>query len=176
MYIYKCPFRKFHFNYVSHLSKNSGMELVFVPYCHNIIKQDPSQILKSGWIRPEDLRKYTDITKYYKLVGRDLPNSKVLRSIKAYMQEDWDGDLMDIVASSLGAFALKHGIYLDNKKLGEVNFFNKVTTCSQKCYQCNYCKELVNNIAKIGIFNEEKMADKKINDNIEYLRDAGLIT
>jgi collagenase-like PrtC family protease len=152
------------------------MEFVFVPYCHNIIKQDPSQILKSGWIRPEDLRKYADITNYYKLVGRDLPNSKVLRSVKAYMQESWDGDLMDIVASSLGAFALKHGIYLDNKKLGEVGFFNQVSNCGQKCYQCNYCEELVKKYAKKGKYNEEKMADKKLNCNIKYLRDAGFIT
>jgi collagenase-like PrtC family protease len=174
--LYKCPFRKFHFNYVSHISKKAGMDFVFVPYCNRIIEKDASQILKSDWIRPEDMRKYSNITNYFKIVGRDLPNSKVLRSVKAYMQESWDGDLMDIVASSLGAFALKHGIYLDNKKLGEVGFFNKVSACGQNCYSCNYCEEMVKELVKTGKFNAEKMADKKLNVNIEYLRDAGLIT
>jgi collagenase-like PrtC family protease len=174
--LHKCPFRKFHFNYVSHLSKKSSMEFVFVPYCQKIIKQDPAQILKSDWVRPEDLRKYEDITNTFKIVGRDLPNSKILRSVKAYMEESWSGDLTDIVASSLGAFALKHGIYLDNKKLGETDFFNKVSTCKQHCYECRYCEKLAKELIKVNRFTEEKMVDKKLIDNIEYLKEAGLIT
>ena len=60
--LHKCSFRKFHFNYVSHESKKSGREQVFVPYCHQVIDEDPSQILKCGWIRPEDLQAYSEIT------------------------------------------------------------------------------------------------------------------
>lgn len=174
--LYKCPFRKFHFNYVSHLSKKSGMEFVFVPYCNSIIDQDHSQILKSSWIRPEDLSKYENITNYFKVVGRDLPTSKVIRAIKAYMEESWDGDLMDIVASSLGAFANNRGVYVDNKKLGEIKFFEKVSTCKQDCYECRYCENIAKDIVQIVGFTEEKLADKNLADNIQYLRDAGLIT
>jgi collagenase-like PrtC family protease len=174
--LYKCPFRKFHFNHVSHQSKKSGIELVFLPYCNQVIREDPSQILKSGWIRPEDTRKYTEITNFFKVVGRDLPNSKVIRAIKAYMEESWDGDLMDIVASSLGSFALKYGIYLDNKKLGEVGFFEKIISCGQNCYQCHYCKEVAKELIEVIGYTEEKMADKKLTGRIDYLRDEGLIT
>jgi collagenase-like PrtC family protease len=152
------------------------MEFVFVPYCNQVIRKAPSQILKSGWIRPEDMRKYADITNYFKLVGRDLPNSKVTRSIKAYMKESWDGDLMDIVASSLGAFALKHGVYLDNKKLGKTDFFERVTSCEQNCIECSFCEELAKKLIKVGGFTQEKMEDKRLTNNIEYLREAGLIT
>ncbi|MFZ7132818.1 MAG: hypothetical protein ACOWWR_10710 [Eubacteriales bacterium] len=174
--LYKCPFRKFHFNYVSHLSKKSGMEFVFVPYCNSVIDKDYSQILKSSWIRPEDLRKYKNITNYFKIVGRDLPTSKVIRSMKAYMEEDWDGDLMDIVASSLGAYANNKGVYVDNKKLGEINFFERVTNCQQDCYSCHYCENVAMEVVQVGGYTEEKLADKNLTDNIKYLRDAGLIT
>lgn len=174
--LHKCPFRKFHFNHVSHQSKNSGMELVFVPYCNRVISQDPSQILKSDWIRPEDIRKYADITNFFKVVGRDLPTSKTIRSIEAYMEESWDGDLMDIVASSLGTFALRQGIYLDNKKLGATDFFERVTTCGQNCYRCRYCENLAKELVKVAGYTKEKMADKNLAGRVEYLKDEGLIT
>jgi len=172
----KCPFRKFHFNLISHESKTSGRETVFVPYCDWVIREDPSQILKSGWIRPEDTRKYGEITSFFKIVGRALPTSKVIRSIKAYLEESWDGDLLDIISSSLGRFALNHGIYLDNKTLGELEFFERITSCVHNCSQCNYCDLLAKKlIASIG-FTEEKMEDRKLTGRIEYLKDAGLIT
>jgi collagenase-like PrtC family protease len=174
--LYKCPFRKFHFNYISHISKKSGRELVFVPYCDQVIMEDPSQILKSGWIRPEDTRKYLEITSFFKIVGRALPTSKAIRTIKAYMEESWDGDLMDITCSSLGAFALRHGIYVDNKKLGEQGFFEKVTSCGQSCYRCRYCEDLAKKLIEVIGYTEEKMEDRGLTGRIEYLRDAGLIT
>ena len=172
----KCPFRKFHFNYISHESKKSGRELVFVPYCDRVIREDPSQILKSGWIRPEDTRKYSDITSFFKIVGRALPTSKVIRAIKAYLGESWDGDLLDIVSSSLGRYALNHGTYLDNKTLGEYKFFERVTSCGQNCSQCSYCNEIAQKLVATVGFTEEKMEDKNLAGRIEYLRDAGLIT
>ena len=174
--LYKCPFRKFHFNCISHESKKSGRELVFVPYCDRVIMEDPSQILKSGWIRPEDTRKYSEITSFFKIVGRALPTSKVVRAIKAYLEESWDGDLIDIISSSLGRFALNHGTYLDNKTLEEFKFFEKVTSCGQKCNQCSYCDELAKKLITVIGFTEEKMEDRNLAGRIEYLRDAGLIT
>jgi len=174
--LHKCPFRKFHFNYISHLSKKSGRELVFVPYCDRVIKEDPSQILKSGWIRPEDTGKYGEITSFFKIVGRALPTSKVIRAIKAYLEESWDGDLMDIVSSSLGRYAINHATYLDNKTLGEYKFFENVTSCSRNCSQCSYCNELAKKLVEVVGFTEEKMEDRNLAGRIDYLRDAGLIT
>ena len=112
----------------------------------------------------------------FKIVGRALPTSKVIRAIKAYLAESWDGDLLDIVASSLHAFALKHGIYLDNKTLGEYKFFEKVTSCGQKCSRCSYCEEVAKELIEVVGFTEEKMEDRGLTGRIEYLRDAGLIT
>lgn len=173
--LYKCPFRKFHFNYVSHVSQASGNEIgYFLPHCHEVISNDPSQILKSGWIRPEDTKKYREITNSFKIVGRALQKSKVLRAIKAYLEESWDGDLMDIVSSSLGSFALGHGTYLDNKTLGEYGFFEKVISCGQNCSQCSYCEEVANKLIAVIGFTEEKIEDKGLNVIIDSLQEEGV--
>ena len=75
--LYKCPFRKFHFNLTSHLSKETnkgeGVDTGFGRFfgaCSSVIGQDHSQILKSCWIRPEDIRKYIGITNYFKGSGQ----------------------------------------------------------------------------------------------------------
>ena len=173
--LYKCPFRKFHFNYVSHVSQASGNEIgYFLPHCHEVISNDPSQILKSGWIRPEDTKKYREITNSFKIVGRALQKSKVVRAIKAYLEESWDGDLMDIVSSSLGSFALGHGTYLDNKTLREYGFFEKVISCGQNCSQCSYCEEVANKLIAVIGFTEEKIEDKGLNAIIDSLQGEGV--
>ena len=158
--LYKCPFRKFHFNYISHVSKESSGWEYFLPYCHQVITEDLSQILKSCWIRPEDTGKYGEVTSFFKIVGRVLPKSKGIRANRAYLEESWDGDLLDIVCSSLGAFGMKYATYLDNKNLGKYKFFEKVTSCDRDCYRCSYCEELAGKVIGLGRFTEEKMEDK----------------
>ena len=125
------------------------------------------------WLSPANI----GITNFFKIVGRALPNSKVIRTIKAYLEERWDGDLMDITCSSLGAFALRHGVYVDNKKLGELGFFEKVTTCGPKCSRCRYCQETAERVIRVVGYTEEKMEDKDLGSGrIDYLRQQGLIT
>jgi collagenase-like PrtC family protease len=174
--LHKCPFRKFHFNYMSHMSKEGLREQeVFLPHCHQIIKEDLSQILKSCWIRPEDITKYSEIAQFFKVVGRELPKSKVVRAVTAYMEESWEGDLLDIVSSSLGSFALKSGFYLDNKIIGECGFFERVTACKQDCNNCSYCQQLADKIVKRIGFTEEKMEDKGLIYMIDDLKEKGII-
>ncbi len=174
--LYKCPFRRFHFNYMSHRSKELGIEAShFFAHCHQVIHEDFSQILRSGWIRPEDTKKYGEITSFFKIVGRELPKSKVTRATRAYLEESWDGDLLDIVSSSLGFFALKYGSYLDNKTLGKYGFFEKVTACGQNCSQCDYCEELARRLIRVVGFTEEKMEDKGLKDMVDDLEEQGLV-
>jgi collagenase-like PrtC family protease len=175
--LFKCPFRKLHFNYVSHVSHESGNEEGhFLPHCHEVIDNDLSQILKSGWIRPEDTSKYHEITHYFKIVGRALPKSKAVRAIRAYLEESWDGDLLDIVCSSLGSYAIAHGTYLDNKTLGEYGFFERVASCGQNCSQCSYCKQVADKLIAVIGFTEEKIEDKGLTSIIDNLQLEGVFT
>jgi collagenase-like PrtC family protease len=174
--LYRCPFRKFHFNYMSHVSKEKRVEESHFLYpCHDIVKNDLSQILKSEWIRPEDIGKYSKVTDYFKIVGRALPNSKVIRAIKAYMDESWDGDILDIISSSLGSFALKYATYLDNKTLDKYGFFEKVTSCSHNCNRCSYCEFLAGRLIGGGEFTSEKMVDKGLKAIMDDLQEKGIM-
>jgi len=172
--LYKCPFRKFHFNVVSHYSKeldnkNKAYLPDFFKFCSAVIIEDNSQILKSGWIRPEDVHKYSEITRFYKVVDRGAMGSRVLRATRAYLEESWDGDLLDLLGSSFLSFSIKYGAYLDNKKLGELGFFEKVTSCDRNCTQCNYCKNITNKLLMLGGLTKEKLRDMGRNREADEL-------
>lgn len=163
--LYKCPYRKFHFNITSHVAKEVSRAEIdysyadFFDMCNGAVADDHSQILKSGWIRPEDTRKYQEITSFFKVVGRTQRGSRVIRATKAYLDERWSGDLLDLMCANLGSFSVNHGAYLDNDKLGELKFFEKTTTCGRKCQQCSYCREVVENLLALNVVTMEKAED-----------------
>lgn len=175
--LYKCPFRKFHFNYISHLSievgKPEGYIYDFEANCCLLVTvMDTSQILKSGWIRPEDTSKYNEVTSFFKVVGRLAPRNRTLRTIRAYMEEDWNGDLLDIMDGCSRFFSQRYGAYLDNKKLEEFNFSEKVTSCGINCRQCDYCAELAKRLIMLGWLTPEKLRDLGC-DEIAYRLEMG---
>ncbi|MFC2026825.1 U32 family peptidase [Chloroflexota bacterium] len=174
--LYKCPYRKFHFNYISHRSIEQGtsrMDGVFFANCQQVTRKDHSQILKSCWIRPEDTRKYSEITNYFKIVGRARPKSFVIRSIKAYLKESWDGDLLDILSSSLNLFCLQEFAHLDNKSLEMYKFFETVTSCDKNCHQCSYCEELARKLIKLGVLTRARLEDMDLKGIADELESKG---
>ena len=174
--LYKCPFRRFHFNYISHRSKEQGtnrMDGVFFANCQQVTRRDHSQILKSCWIRPEDTRKYSEITNFFKIVGRARPKSFVIRSTKAYLKESWDGDLLDILSSSLNLFSLQEFAHLDNKSLDRYKFFKVVTSCDKNCSQCSYCKELAQKLIKLGVLTRARLEDMGLKGLADELENKG---
>ncbi len=164
--LFRCAFRKFHFNYISHKSRtpssnnrNRPEDNVFTLNCLQQSRIDPSQILKSCWIRPEDMRKYGRITANFKIVGRSASKSMLLRSAEAYLKESWDGDLLELMAGNLYSLAMSHLMHLDNKTLDAVGFFEKVTSCNRECSECTYCTELAKRLIKRGVFTPSKIED-----------------
>jgi collagenase-like PrtC family protease len=164
--LFRCPFRKFHFNYISHKSRRpdaaagrKGENNVFSLNCMQLVGSDSSQLLKSGWIRPEDARRYESITRYFKLVGRTSSRSMVIRSVDAYMRESWDGDLLELMAGSLYSAGMSRLLYLDNKSLDDAGFFDHVTSCDKECSSCSYCGSLCEKLLRRGVFTSGKTAD-----------------
>jgi collagenase-like PrtC family protease len=160
----QCPFRKFHFNYVSHQSRNPDKSAraennVFSANCVQVARADLSQVLKSGWIRPEDMRKYADVSTCFKIVGRTSSSSALLRTVEAYMQESWDGDLMELMAGPIYSLSMSYLMHLDNVALGDLRFFEKVSSCDRECYECTYCEEIAARLVKRGVFTREKVKD-----------------
>jgi collagenase-like PrtC family protease len=164
--LFRCAFRKFHFNYISHKSRKPDMagaikaeDNVFSLNCLQLSKSDPSQLLKSGWIRPEDLAKYGQISNYFKLVGRTSSKSMLVRSFEAYLNESWEGDLLELMAGNLYSVAMSHLMHLDNKSLDAVGFFEKVVSCDKECSECSYCSELIGRLVRRGVFTSAKIED-----------------
>ncbi len=173
--LYKCPFRKFHFNYMSHVSKELGEYEAdyFFQNCVTKTISDLSQILKSGWIRPEDTEKYTDITDYFKIVGRAGSPSFITRSTKAYLEQSWDGDLLDIISSSLHQFGLHTCAYVDNKALDKYNFFKNITSCNYQCNTCSYCHNLSTKITSFDLITRGKLEDVNLIEIADKLEIEG---
>jgi collagenase-like PrtC family protease len=162
----RCPFRKFHFNYISHKSRNPAMagkmraeDNVFSANCIQLTKSDPSQVLKSCWIRPEDAEKYSQISHYFKIVGRTSSRSMVIRSVEAYLNESWTGDLMELMAGNLYSYAMSSLVHIENKALDEIRFFQKVTSCNRECSDCSFCNEVVGKLLRRGVFTPAKIED-----------------
>ncbi len=164
--LFRCAFRKFHFNYIAHKSRKPDRaqggkpeDNVFSLNCLQLSKSDPAQLLQSCWIRPEDARKYAPVTGYFKLVGRTSSKSMVLRSLEAYMGESWDGDLLELMAGNLYSVAMSHLMHLDNKSLDAAGFFEKVTNCDKQCDACGWCAGLAADLIRRGVFTRAKMTD-----------------
>jgi len=163
--LFRCPFRKFHFNYIAHKSRNpgengaKGEDNVFSHNCIQLTKSDPSQILKSGWIRPEDMDKYGEVSRFFKLVGRTSSRSMIVRCLEAYMHQRWDGDLLELMAGNLYSYGMSFFTHLENADLEEAHFFEKVTSCDRECIDCDFCEQLIEKLMKRGVFTPEKMKD-----------------
>ncbi len=173
--LYKCPFRRFHFNYISHRSKEvAPIEGdAFFANCSQVTLWDYSQIFKSGWIRPEDLEGYTDITPFFKIVGRARPRSMVLRTVDAYMKQRWDGDLLDILSGSLNKLGLEYGAHLENKCLTDYGFFARITSCGYDCLDCDYCQDLAAKLMRFRVITRGKLEDLQLKEAADELERMG---
>jgi len=169
--LYRCPFRKFHFNYISHQSKELGPvegDTLFAN-CSRLTMKNLSLIFKSCWIRPEDMRKYGEVTSFFKIVGRTRPNSFVTRAVRAYMSEEWDGDLLDILSSSLNKLGLEHGASIRNKELNRYDFFNKATSADDAGKQ-EFYRELARELVHFQVLTRGKLEDLNLGDMADNLK------
>lgn len=174
--LYHCPYRNYHYNMAAHASKNDDpFKGKFVDYCimncmkHRVLEH--REIIKSRFIRPEDVGFYEDLgIDRLKISSRHLPSEWSYRSAKAYAERSYRGNLSDImspVAMSIPKesihpmpeltqeenerliYALSYtapNIYVDNTKLdGMLEYFKeKGADCdfSQCGTECNYCGKL----------------------------------
>ena len=102
--LHQCPFRYYHFNVAGHASQiNNPLRGFYIDYCLmrcSIIKfTDPIELLKSRWIRPEDLKKYEEIgIDSFKVSGRKNKRTEwILNTVKAYSSQNYKGNLIDIL-------------------------------------------------------------------------------
>lgn len=178
--LYQCPSRSYHANLSSHSSQcgacehcgsGDGPTLDYcVLECLNTKLNDPTEILRSQWIRPEDLWHYEEIgIEKFKLVDRARSTDWILRVVDAYSKRKTPGDnLLDILnavgsgglpfadfsefskieASSeklnrtVGILAMKQFLHLDNRALdGFLDQVKKIDCRLTDCNECGICAD-----------------------------------
>jgi collagenase-like PrtC family protease len=97
-----CPMQTYHQNGFAHASDDTST--LFIDYCFmrcsRVRLADPSQFIKSAWIRPEDLAVYEAMGyTSFKLLERGIPSAELLRRVKAYSERRFDGNLAELMLS-----------------------------------------------------------------------------
>ncbi len=146
-----CPYREFHYSFNSHaVGKKSKYTPgdYYATRCTLFKLQNPSEILKMGWIRPEDLKYYIAMgIDVFKLAGREMLKPDFLRVVDIYNQESYDGNLWELFRCFSSVPASEPRNYpklfnMPNKDIGVFTqrFFESKYFCSTKdCETCNYC-------------------------------------
>ena len=170
-----CPYKNYHYNISAHSSRDDDpLDKWFVDYCvMKCMKEkctNPELIIKSSFIRPEDVGIYEDLgIDVLKINTRHMPADWGLRAVKAYADRSYDGNLLDIICPVAMTFPEESlskmegwkeeswaqfiysmnfptpEMYLDNRKLdGFLEHYRKEGhDCDSMCgISCNYCKEL----------------------------------
>ncbi len=142
-----CPIRAYHSTITSHAK--TSLELgAYVDYpllwCTHEKARDPAQMVKSPFIRPEDLHVYEELgIEEFKLAGREMDRAWNERLIRAYAARRYDGEINDLI---LGLDHLEpYGtmpVRLPNRALdGFIDFFHKKHDCRVGCRECRYCDD-----------------------------------
>ena len=97
-----CPLQVYHQSGFAHASDGTGK--IFVDYCFlrcsRLRLTDPSLLIKSAWIRPEDLGFYEAMGyTTFKLLERGIPSAELLRRVRAYSERRFDGNLAGLLLS-----------------------------------------------------------------------------
>ncbi|MGB2842268.1 MAG: peptidase U32 family protein [Halobacteriota archaeon] len=152
--LYKCPFRHSHFNLFSHITSSSlnarAQPLnTFGDYyfdkCISIRVRDPSQIIRSPWIRPEDVKEYEAIgIEEFKISGRANTVNWILNGMQAYSSRSYEGNLLDLLDCPA---ELKDMFFIDNADLeGAIKQWKG---CKKICEECRYCDELTSKVVGV---------------------------
>ncbi|MFA5931525.1 MAG: U32 family peptidase [archaeon] len=171
--LFDCPYRSYHY-LISSIDSQKETKVTTFDYC--LIKcsiaklTDFSQIIKSPWIRPEDVNKYSDLgIEYLKLSGRIMPTNWIKNCVKAYAKNEYKGNLWDLIdqqkmySKDFSEFINNKkfkelNIYLDNKKLK--GFLDKIISskveCGQDCKTCKLCEQTAKKTIKINKAEKEK--------------------
>lgn len=99
----RCPMVTLHANYNAHASqKNHVSDNFSFDYylfsCAERLLSNPVEILKSAFIRPEDIHYYEEAgVDNIKLVERIMTTEALARIVKAYTVRSYDGNMMDLI-------------------------------------------------------------------------------
>jgi collagenase-like PrtC family protease len=134
-----CPYKKYHGNYLSHTSQsnNSTSNQLLVDMCYlkctSYILENPVELIKACWIRPEDLQYYEDIgIKNFKLTDRNKNTPALVKTALAYYNRSYDGYLSDLLSLADSSHFLspnfqvifESGVFSDSSFLDAIKLYS----------------------------------------------------
>jgi collagenase-like PrtC family protease len=161
-----CIYRMFHYNQMSCDSMTVTNDASINYYSHKCIMkryENIANILKLSWIRPEDIKYYTDIgIHFFKLQGRQaVLQGDPVRAVECYFKESYDGDLLELLDMFMPTSNFR--VFVDNKSLNGfiLPYIKNDNFCSSDCKNCNYCES----------FAKKAIDLKKAKEITEYAQD-----
>jgi len=154
-----CIYRNFHYNQITQDSIGCSNRTSVNYYEHRCVLQrfgTLGNLLRMCFVRPEDLKYYTPTgICCFKMQGRQqVLKGDAVRAVKAYFDENYDGDLMDLIYMfyPMNSFIIP----IDNKKLeGFIKpFVTRDRFCNRDCETCNYCENFARKIIENNKANE----------------------
>jgi len=136
----RCPVRKQHYDYVS--GRASGKRDPFLGWCIERYLENPVELLKSPFIRPENIGNYVDLgVSHFKLSDRREPTAALVNVVESYLS----GKLSSVFEGNLFRMLFRDGrkwtqaygsegmgevglpdVYIDNDVLTREGFGEKV--------------------------------------------------
>jgi hypothetical protein len=89
------------------------------------------------------------------------------------MQQSWDGNLLEIVCSSLNQYALECGAHLDNRGLDGIGFFETVTSPNDKFDEDSYFSDLARNHVRFHVLTRGILEDLGLEEMADSLEQQG---
>ena len=154
--LYKCPFRYSHFNLFSHMTALGNKPNIFSDYyyekCMSFRVRYPELVIKSPWIRPEDLGAYEALgIDCFKMSGRANTIRWIIDCMKAYSNRSYDGNLMELLDCPS---ELRDMFYIPNKELEGA--IKQWMGCKKFCHKCGFCKATAERVIRVYEFKDQQ--------------------
>ncbi len=160
--LFGCPYRRYHANINSHSSNSHGEAPDFdypVISCSLARLSYPAELIKSPWIRPEDMSYYEDIgLSRFKLSGRTKNTKWLKNAILAYIKRKSPDNFAELLSIPNGFGSIKRKnyhnapeaeLFIDNSELDEfIEYFLNKDCQKTSCNACGHCMEVAKRAVK----------------------------
>ena len=143
-----CPWQTYHDNLIAHSDEamKTGNVRGWNPHlCWTLYKdrKNFAEILKSTWVRPEDIGRYEGLVDVVKLATRQHANPDMV--ISAYERGAFEGNLLDLFEPGFSPAFFPQ--FVDNAAFPS-DWFDRTSSCPRECTQCGYCESALAKVLK----------------------------
>ncbi len=142
-----CPWRFYHGAVNAHVidpgTPWTAPMFYFWQLCFQQRFSDLAEVIKTPWIRPEDIDTYAALgIDVFKIQGRRFKSETLVQLAETYLSGSFEGDLFQLIFAPEEMVDV--GLSLPNRSLdGFLDFFvRNEPRCSAGCGNCNYCSQV----------------------------------